>query len=478
MSAAVGTPMVAPVIAPVTPRASPAAAGRIESLDGLRGVAALIVVAFHTVMTLPSWADAYRYGVLGTDPLWWVTHTPLHLLWAGREAVLVFFVLSGLVLTLPAMTRPVHIPGFHIRRLVRLLLPVWAAVALAAVWAVVVPRRWPGGASWWVHAEGGQLSWDGLLRDLTLVIAPGDTLHPLWSLQWELLFCLSLPALLLAAPAARRRPAASSAVLLALLAGGVAADQMSAVALACFAAGGLLAVHADPLTRTAARLNAHPAGPVVWSALTVAALGLLAGHWMVQSPDGPLIGPAVTRAGQAVGAGLLVVVAWLSPAAVRVLTRPLLLWLGTISFSLYLVHYPVVMSLAATGVTTEAQTEYPVVVAALLVVTAGTTLSLAAVFHYAVERPAHRLAGRAGRWVTAATPAEQRAASGPWCVAVPVVVLAALLCAAAVLHPAPHPDPLADLPDHTTTEHTVPDQEGSDHATRSAGTDGLVHVHG
>ena len=70
-----------------------AAKGRIKSLDGLRGVAALIVVFHHILLTVPSLALAYEF----TEPHYahdWLdilTYTPLHLIWDGPAAVVIFF---------------------------------------------------------------------------------------------------------------------------------------------------------------------------------------------------------------------------------------------------------------------------------------------------------------------------------------------------------------------------------------------------
>lgn len=81
--------------------ASPA---RLTSLDGLRGLAALVVLAHHALLTMSGFSSVYWAEPFPS----WVTpfaYTPLHALWAGQEAVLVFFVLSGAVLMVPGCPR-------------------------------------------------------------------------------------------------------------------------------------------------------------------------------------------------------------------------------------------------------------------------------------------------------------------------------------------------------------------------------------
>jgi peptidoglycan/LPS O-acetylase OafA/YrhL len=79
---------------------------RVTSLDGLRGLAAVVVLVHHALLAAPVFAAAY-YGGSVADRVggmaWAFIYTPLHLIWAGTEAVYLFFVLSGVVLTFPIL---------------------------------------------------------------------------------------------------------------------------------------------------------------------------------------------------------------------------------------------------------------------------------------------------------------------------------------------------------------------------------------
>ncbi len=79
-----------------------AVSAKLASLEGLRGIASLVVVFHHFFF---GFLPALIYGELGSKGLIWpkfeeaVAQTPLSLLWNGDFAVMVFFVMSAYVLT-------------------------------------------------------------------------------------------------------------------------------------------------------------------------------------------------------------------------------------------------------------------------------------------------------------------------------------------------------------------------------------------
>ena len=95
----------------------PAHEKRVLSLDGLRGLGALTVFLYHVdIMVKP-------FGAGGPS------------LFPGTASVMVFFILSGIVLSLVPLK---HMGnggydwlGYYPRRVVRLCVPLFAAIALA-----------------------------------------------------------------------------------------------------------------------------------------------------------------------------------------------------------------------------------------------------------------------------------------------------------------------------------------------------------
>src|SRR4051812_11447586 len=98
----------------------------------------------HGLLLFPRFADTYlangQVPVTGSV-LWWFTATPLKVLSAGGEAVTVFFVLSGVVLTLPVLSRvDFDWVAYYPRRVVRLYVPAAVSVLFATALAAVVAQ--------------------------------------------------------------------------------------------------------------------------------------------------------------------------------------------------------------------------------------------------------------------------------------------------------------------------------------------------
>lgn len=387
--------------------------GRLHALDGLRGIAALIVVAYHAATTWTLYALEVQRAIPTGDafsPLWWITATPLSLFFAGGEAVLVFFALSGMAVILPVLKRGTAFDwiAYYPRRVVRILLPAAASVVLAAVWAFSTANV----AGRLIEQPNPVLrsnipmvlNWQPFVRSLDVSSGEMSVNSPLWSLNWEMWFSMALPLFAIAAFLIRGRWAIWTAV------AGVAVSwlgyQVNALAfayLAPFLIGALVAGNLTALRAWAARVNASRGGLLLWAGIIVFALFCIGlPSWTYAWTGTTETWAKYTGGFTTIGAGLLVVAAILCrPVGAFLETRPIQ-WLGKISFSLYLVHLPI---LSTVGVIVG--TDHWVRATAIAVPIAFV---VAILFQRFVEAPSHILSKRIGSSISAKVRARSDAA--------------------------------------------------------------------
>ncbi len=384
------------------PQRTEADTSRVRALDGVRGIAALMVVVHHALQVDPTFArvQAEQSAAGESGVVWALTHTPLHILWAGEEAVLVFFVLSGFVLALPAMRGPIRWSAYYPRRLVRLYLPVWASLAAAVALKAALPVPGAGsGTSAWL-AERAAAPLGEVWHDALLVDGAGLLNPPLWSLRWEVPFSLALPAYVLLLR--RRRPALALlevGALLTMIGVGTVTGSLALRYLPVFGLGVLLALHQDRFAGLGPWVDARRFPRLAWATAAVGVACLLTARWLVHGlPDAPRLAEAAASAATIAGAvgALLLALHW---RALRAgLERPAAQWVGTRSFSLYLVHDLAIVALAVLAA--GAWGPWPAA-------TVGAVLALpvAAGFYHVVERPSIALSRSASRMVRRRQPA-------------------------------------------------------------------------
>ena len=375
------------------PPSRPGPSARLIELDGLRGLAAVIVVIHHCLLTVPAFARIGAWpGVVPEEPAARIlTQTPLHLLWAGHEAVLVFFVLSGTALVYPVARRHAQRRRFDWidyvpRRIVRLWLPAAASTALAVALMVLVPRSTAASLGpWMTQAHPAGLSARHLLLELALQPRYAYRNTVLWSLHAEAVFSFLLPlVVLVVALAARARawwlPAAAC-----LAVPAVTGDTRTLVYVPVFVLGATAGWRWGHLGTIAPERPAPWATPAALACLVLITIGWWPG----------LEGPVAGRLAAAVS---LAAVAALVALAVRagalrgVLRSRAVQYLGALSFSLYLVHEPVIV---ATRLLMASWSPWLVAPVAVTV-----TAPLTWLFRRYVEAPSHRLSRRAGQWVS------------------------------------------------------------------------------
>jgi peptidoglycan/LPS O-acetylase OafA/YrhL len=264
-----------------------------------------------------------------------MNYTPLHLVWAGQEAVVIFFVLSGFVLSLPFWKGyPISTPGFILKRIVRLY-PTYIVVVVAAMVLMVGITARPTVIDDWLRPYWAQpLDWS-LVRNHLLMLGEDryNTVDaPVWSLAVEMQISLIFPFMIFA----MRKlgwmaiPFALAFALMQRLWG----LPMSLYYLWLFVLGAEMARRRDLIARTASRIGA----PLQYAIVALALIGLLA-RWLLPVPSLALhllVG---------LSAGAIVLACLDFPRLHRVLSHPLATWLGKISYSLYLVHFVVLLTM-------------------------------------------------------------------------------------------------------------------------------------
>lgn len=300
----------------------------VLGLDGLRGLAALYVLLFHCwLLTFPGFPD-------NSGPSW------LGWLMYGRLAVVFFLVLSGFSLAISPARHDWQLGGvvrFLRRRAWRILPPYWAALALslAVAWSVVPASHFgpPSGRSILVYGL--------VVQDIFTAPTPNGAF---WSIGVEAELYLFFPLLLLI----RRRLGAVilvAGVTLLVVARGVWAAGSSPVEgvnwltpnLAPVFVAGLVGAGVIGAPEKVRRLPWH--WLAVLAAMPVLSLVVVKGSvWTVDHyfwVDLAVV-PAMTMLLAAVATGRPAFLMWL------LATRPIRS-LGNFSYSLYLIHLPIIM---------------------------------------------------------------------------------------------------------------------------------------
>lgn len=297
--------------------------GRFHALDGLRGIACLLVVAAHSgVAPVARALDARGWPAAGRllDAFF-------------ASGVELFFVLSGTVLLRGALRslRPFDPAAYARRRLARVYPPYLASLA-ASVPLLLVAEKFP---TWYSRELLPPFRWGDFLRQVPLLWPAGRLYNfAWWTLQIEAWFYVVAPLVIVAW--ARRPFSGATAVAVTAACVGVSLAARGPLP-------GWLAGTPDILVESLRYASCFGIGVVLAKAdlpAGVARLLLAAGIAWV------LAAAAVPRLGFPVGFGFLyggIVSRALDPAARLAgwLARPMLVWLGERSYSLFLVHVTV-----------------------------------------------------------------------------------------------------------------------------------------
>ncbi|MGO4536399.1 acyltransferase family protein [Leifsonia sp. 2MCAF36] len=368
---------------------------RYSSLDGLRGVAAIVVLLHHTAMIVPGMVAAYTGAAVPANGslTWWFSYTPLRLLTAGSEAVTLFFVLSGFVLALPVLrSENYDWIAYYPRRVVRIGLPSAASVVLAFGLLVLVPQIPHDGISAWLAGFSiDPLDWKVLVQALDPFAGDHRINGPLWSIYWEMVFSMTLPLFVGIALVARRfwPVLLAAATVIGFFGAHIGADGFRY--LPAFLVGTVAAVGLPRIRAAGAMLSGRWFGHLAWVGILSASCALLILRWLVPVPGGERVLTSGMSALWPIAAlGILICCLEWRPAA-RLLSGEPFRWAGKISFSLYLVHVPILFAFRY------AFDGSPLTV--VLPCAAATAIVAAMLFHWLVEKRTNGLSRWAGRVV-------------------------------------------------------------------------------
>lgn len=368
---------------------------RFAELDSLRGLAAFTVVIDHCLMSSPVFAatdSGWAHGPVVSV----LKNTPVHLIWAGHEAVIFFFVLSGFVLSLPFHDGQSNsYNAYLVKRFFRIYIPYICAVGLAfATRAVIEHPPIITLSSWFNAVWAVPLSAEVLIRHILLLpwFDDNQSAPVFWSLIHEMRISLIFPFIMwivVGTPWRRTVALAIAMVFAGYFLGrltGQAGDLGTVSYTAMFILGALLAKHRIRVIDQIRGLNA-----IGICGLFGAAVLAYTVSWWLELPLGPplsnLYGTTANDLVISCGALLFLALALSSNTARKYLMSRPLRYLGRISYSLYLVHAFVIVGLI--------HILYAILpLAAILVISLIVSLALATAGNVYVEAPAIRLGRR------------------------------------------------------------------------------------
>ena len=205
----------------------------------LVGASAPYAAAEPHVSWQPSRDEDYTGGALFS----WMSFSPLKIFTAGTESVIVFFVLSGLVVSIPALKHGFDWFAYFPRRIARLMLPVIGSVLVAAAFVAAIPQNSTQEAGTWLsRSSTPSFSWEHILSAMDLFGGDAQINNPLWSLRWEVIFSLLLPVFVILAALLKRWWLAGIAGALLLTWAGISTGADSLSYLPAFFVGAMIAV--------------------------------------------------------------------------------------------------------------------------------------------------------------------------------------------------------------------------------------------
>lgn len=169
--------------------ANPPTAARLAFLDGIRCLAAIYVVIHHCVQ--------FTFGIGNPAP---GIYQPICNLFAyGDVAVAIFIWLSGIVLALPVIRAGIKLKNgamYHYKKRARRILPAYYLAMAISLLLIASPIGFTQGNTWDLSTRDA-FTWQAILSHVFLIHAWTPYAFaidsPMWSLSWEWQIYLGFP---------------------------------------------------------------------------------------------------------------------------------------------------------------------------------------------------------------------------------------------------------------------------------------------
>jgi len=378
----------------------PLKTGRIHAMDSLRGLASFQVLIHHALGM-----SIFLFSVLkNPQPIassFWTnlfTFSPIHIFWAGHEAVIFFFVMSGFVLSIPYYkNKGGSYLSFFVKRVFRIYVPYLIAIVIGLTLnSIFLGHGTMPSLSKWANAI---FTKDYSAREIVALIIylKGDfpkLVTSLWSLPVEIKISFIFPFVViivkrLSIPLTLILPVIN--MLFYHLGKKIGLqDIWNEFALfyyfSFFLFGAALSKYQHLLLPVLNRLNRK-----VLLGLLLTAIILYTYSWNIvwfPQPIFALLKKIPSDYVVAIAALLLIIISATNTVG-KLLTNRCLEELGKISFSLYLIH-PMIMGIIAI-VLGNTMPSYLIIILSIVF-----SILLAFPFHYWIEWPLQKLGRRLG----------------------------------------------------------------------------------
>lgn len=383
---------------------------RIEALDSLRGLAAMQVAIHHCLLCVPVLYMLFE----AKQPLPFTgaentflnafTFSPLHFVWLGHEPVILFFVLSGFVLSIPFDDGGSNFDykAYFVKRFIRLYIPYIVAIFLTLLLRAALYHPVNAPISEWFQTMWHEPVGAEQMKRMILLKSNSwfhNVVPTLWSLVIEIKLSLLFPLIMFGF---RKLNFTGSCLVIcgvivvyALLAKmGLDRKYGSSFVtfyyLSFFLMGAFINFYKEYFLKI---INRFP--PAIIVLLTLVAFSLSTFSWNAAWLPDNIQAVLKIRSDYISGAaGMLWILLFLSNAYKPIALSSPLKWVGKISFSLYIVHTICLL------VTVHVIRVWPV---GLMILTAFIlSFPVAALYYRLVEVPslifAKKMAGRIKKW--------------------------------------------------------------------------------